>query len=173
MSTVFVAAILIGFVVFFVALVTANERRKKQNHIKQFLIRFSKLGLRHNLSFSSQEILPDAAIGLDGVHRKLLILNGTDETIQTNQLLDLNEVKMCMVKKEYGIIAAADVKGRDQYLEKIVLHFSFRNGQEPTAIKFYDHLFDDIHAIKEMSEKAKHWEVMLSKMLKAPVQGVA
>lgn len=171
MSTILVAAIIVGFLALYIVLFTKNENRKKRKGRNQFLSRFSELGSFNNLTFSSQEILKDAAIGLDGVHRKLLVLIRSNETTFSNQLLNLSDVKACTVKKQYGTIYAGSKKNAlDYYLEKIALCFEFKNSQEPVEVVFYHHISSDIYEIKEMSEKAKHWEVILSKLLKSPLK---
>ena len=175
MSSVLVAAVLVGFVTSIALLFIQIEKRKNRKHMNQFLTRFSELGALNNLTFSSQEILEDAAIGLDGVHRKLLILNGSNETTASNKLLYLNEIKTCTVKKQYGTIGALGLKNNklEQYLEKLSLCFDMKNGREPAEVAFFHHDTGNIYQLKELEEKAKHWEIMLSKMLKSPLKDAA
>lgn len=171
MSTILVAAILVGFLAFFIVLFTTNEERKKRTRRNQFLSCFSELGSLNHLTFSSQEILKDTAIGLDGVHRKLLVVTRNNEATFSNQLLNLNEVKTCAVKKQHGTVYAGSKKNpMEHYLEKVAIHFEFRNSQEPIEVVFYHHISSDVYEIKEMSEKAKHWEVILSKLLRSPLK---
>jgi hypothetical protein len=166
MSTLFVAGILLCFLAVFIVLFTANENRKKQAQLKRFSSLFSELGLLNNLTFSSQEILKDAAIGLDGRHRKLLVLNRDSAASFRNQLVHLAEVKTCAVKKHYaGSAAALKKSSEDRYLEKVALQFAFKNNREPVEVIFYHHINCGVYEINEMNEKARHWEVILSKML--------
>ncbi len=142
--------------------------------MKQFLKRFSELGTYYDLTFSSQEILQDAAIGLDGIHRKLLVLAGNYEKTAFDQLVDLRNVKACFVKKEYGKIKAGRPDNQlEEKLEKISLCFELKSGNPPVEMVFYHHETGDVYQIREMNEKARHWEAILSKMLKSPLKEAA
>jgi hypothetical protein len=175
MSTVFVAVALLGFIVLVTLLFTTIEKRKKRASMNQFLNRFIELGSLNNLTFSSQEILKDAAIGLDGIHRRLLVLYGNHETTFRHRLFHLSDVATCSVKKQYATVNAPGSKNNtvDQYLEKIMLRFEMKSGEEPVEVNFYHHVTCDVYEIKDMAEKAKHWEAILSKMLKSPLKAVA
>ena len=67
MSTIIIAAILvisiIGIFVIFASISKKNARKRNKTLLK----RLSKSGSEHGLSFSSQEILKNKIIGLDGV----------------------------------------------------------------------------------------------------------
>jgi hypothetical protein len=175
MSTVLVAAILVGFLVLFIVLFTMNENRKKRNRRNQFLTHFSELASLNSLTFSKQEILKDVAIGLDGLNHKLLVVNRDGENTFSHYLVYLNDVKSCSVKKQYGTVGAAGSKKNElePFLEKVVLQFHFKNSREPAEVAFYQHISSDIYEMKDMSEKARQWEVTLSKLLKSPLKEAA
>ena len=142
--------------------------------MNQFLTRFSELGSLNNLTFSSQEIFQNSAIGLDGVHRRLLILSGRNETTASNKLLHLTEVKSCSVKKQYGTINAGFKYNKlERHLEKLSLCFEFKDNRDPVEVNFFDHITGDVYQLKDMEKKAKHWEAILSKMLKSPLKEAA
>ena len=175
MSTLFVAVTVVSAVVITVLLIISHEKRKKRAHLNQFINRFMALGSLHNLNFSSQEMLKDAAIGLDGRHRKLLILIGKHESAFNHHLFHLNDLKSCTVREHYGIYNSSSLKNKlsERYLEKLMLRFEMKAVQDPVEVDFYNHVTNSVYEIKERTERAKHWETILSKMLKSPLKEVA
>ncbi|HEU4470939.1 MAG TPA: hypothetical protein VFR58_07650 [Flavisolibacter sp.] len=174
MPEVLIAAVLLGFITAMTLFFIRIEKQKNKRHMNQFLTRFSELGLVNGLAFSSQEILQQAAIGLDGIHRKLLILTGNSPSTASNQLISLEEIKSCSVKKQYGTIRpGVNASNLDQYLEKISLCFELRNGKAAAEVVFYHHTTGNLFQVGEMDEKARHWETILSKMLKSPSREAA
>ena len=167
MSTILVAAILIGIIAGICLLMVSIDNKQKRKAMNHLLERFHQLGSDHNLSFSSQEILKNGVIGLDGLHRKLAVLQRQSETRFHAKVIDLGDLRTCSVKKEYGTIGGGDLstKKLEQYLEKIALHFEFNDGSKPVEIVFYNHIDHVIYQIAELENKARHWEAILSKML--------
>ena len=99
MSDLIIAGILIGIIVsisFLLIYIDKHSKRKRMNHLMN---RFSELGTRYGVNFTSQAILKDEILGIDGVQRKLLILNTTDKNEISHELIDLDELKHCSVKK--------------------------------------------------------------------------
>ena len=173
MSTILVAAVLVGIVAAACFLIVRLDKKQKRTAMNQLLHAFHKAGSEHNLTFSSQEILKDSIIGLDGVHRKLLVLERTPHNVFNSFVIDLNEVRSCLVKKEYGTSRGGDQEGPKpaQYLQTIALHFKLADG--PTAdVFFYKHFENNIYQMAELESKAKHWEAILTKML-APMKKAA
>lgn len=170
MSTVIVAAILIIFVAGICLLLALVNNKQKRKALHYRLQQFSKEGTKHNLSFSSQEILENCTIGLDGIQRKLLVMQQNDAAFHSF-LINLDEVKACSVKRLYGTINDADTKAKsaEQFLEKIVLHFAFTNGQAAVQVPFYEHLTNNVYEVSTLEAKAKRWEEILSRMV-APMK---
>jgi hypothetical protein len=164
MSTLLVAAIIVGFIVSICFLLIGIHNKHKREAMSKILKHFSHLGSENNLSFSSQELLNHCIIGLDGVNRKILVVT-KEGSYYGSFIIDLNEIKTCTVKKIYGAIAGGDLKGRklEQYLEKIVLHFEMY-GKPSVEIVFYRNFDNHIYEVQELEKKAKHWETILSKM---------
>ena len=79
MSTIIVAASLVSVIIFISLILVSINNKQRQKRVTELLDHFSKLGTENNLSFSSQEILENCIIGLDGIQRKLLILKKIDE----------------------------------------------------------------------------------------------
>lgn len=167
MSTLFVAAIIIGLVAAVCMVLASLDKKQKRKILNELLQRFSQLGSDHNLRFSSQEVLTNAVIGLDGLHRKLAVLQKRSETDFSGWVIDLNEIRSCSVKRHYGTIGAGDLQTKkpEQYLEKIVLHLVFSDGRDHAEVTFYNHIDHVIYQIRELEDKARHWELALSKML--------
>ncbi|WP_149697773.1 hypothetical protein [Chitinophaga sp. CF418] len=135
--------------------------------MKRLLDYFSRLGSKYNLSFSSQEVLMNCIIGLDGVQRKLLVLNGINSGALTEHVIDLNQVSNCSVKKQYGHIHVNGLKQRklEQYLENMTLHFKFMVEKQPADIQFFKQAENNISELSDLENKAEKWKVILSKML--------
>jgi hypothetical protein len=164
MSTLLVAAIIIGSVAIICLILFSIHNKHNREAMNKLLKHFSQLGTENNLSFSSQEILKNGILGLDGLRRKLVAVTREGNSFGS-LVIDLNQVKICAVKKIYGTIHAGDLKTRklDQYLEKIILQFDFEN-RPSLEIPFYQHLHNHLLEAAELEQKARHWETILSKM---------
>jgi hypothetical protein len=172
MSTILVAAILVGSVVAICLLLISIHNKHKREVMNNLFKHFSQLGTENNLSFSSQEVLNHCVLGLDGINRKILVVTKEDGFF-SSFITDLNEVRNCSVKKIYGTIKVGDLKNHklDQYLQKIVLHFEL-NRKPPVEIVFYKNFDNHVYETKELEQKAKHWEAILSKM-QTPAKSIA
>jgi len=140
--------------------------------MNNLLKHFSQLGTENNLNFSSQEVLNNCILGLDGINRKILVVSREDD-FYSSFMIDLNEVKTCTVKKVYGTIKVGDLKNHrlDQYLEKIILQFDL-DRKPSVEIVFYKNHDNHIYETQELEQKARHWEAILSKM-HAPIKNIA
>src|SRR6478672_107713 len=103
MSTLFVATILVGSVVAICLFLISIHNKHKREAMNHLLNQFSRSGTENNLGFSSQEVLNNCVLGLDGVNRKILVVTKQDHDY-TSLIIDLNEVKSCVVKKMFGTI---------------------------------------------------------------------
>ena len=172
MSTLLVAAILVGSVAAICLLLIINHNKHKRETMNKILRHFSQIGTENNLSFSSQEMLNDSLLGLDGMKRKILVVKKVNDNYES-MVIDLRDVKSCSVKKKYGTIKADDLKNNklEKYLEEIVLHFDLNN--KPSAeISFYNDVENNVYQTMELEQKARHWEAILSKM-QMPVKKIA
>jgi hypothetical protein len=172
MSTLFVAAIIIGSVAAICLVLISIHKKHKREAMNNMLKHFSRLAAENNLNFSSQEILRNSILALDGIHRKIVVVSKNDD-VYTSLLINLNEVKDCTVKKIYGNIKVGDLKSHklEQHLEKIVLHFELMH-KSPVEIVFYKNIHNHIYETQELEQKARHWEAILSKM-KSPLKNIA
>jgi hypothetical protein len=162
MSTLLVAAIVLGAVAAICFLLITVHNKHKREATAKLLNHFSELGTAHHLSFSGQELLRHCVVGLDGLNRKVLVVTN-EESHYHSFLIDLNEVKNCTVKKIYG---TAKDPSEEPFLVKIVLQLE-RQGKAPAEIVFYRHFENHIYEAQELEQKAGHWKSILSK-LQAP-----
>ena len=150
-----------------VVTIVKNQKRK---HMNMMMLHFSEWASKFNMRFSSQEVLKNAVIGLDGVQRKILVLRKTAQ--QYNAIvIDLAGVTSCTVRKQYGTINGGALPGigLENFLVQIVLHFEFADGRAAEEIPFYD---KDMDSSKRtgMGQKARLWETLLSQLIRVPVK---
>jgi hypothetical protein len=166
MSTTLIAVLLVSGIIIISLIFSfmSNQEIKKRMH--NMLVTFSELGTQYNLSFTSQELLKQRVIGLDGLNRKLLVL-WEDGGRYDWLVIDLHDVQNCAVKMKYSRINAGDLNKHplQDYLESIELEFVFKSGKESTLLPFYTSGINTVFEIGELEEKAKGWEAILSKML--------
>jgi len=139
--------------------------KKKEEKLQKRMAKFSELGTANNLAFSSQELLHNRIIGLDGIKRTLLIFDY--RTKKGNCLLiNLEDVESCKVKEIYQPMSNNNAGNRmtETYLEKIVLEFA-RKHSESVELPFYEFNKNHIMKTRALGKKAKHWETILSKMI--------
>src|SRR5579885_3685024 len=105
MSTIIIAVVLVGLIVAVCLLLVIMNNKQKRKALNRLLHEFSKTGTEHNLTFSSQEILKNCIVGLDGVKRKVLVLEKLEETDFHSFVIDLNAVKSCSVNRLYGTVS--------------------------------------------------------------------
>ena len=172
MSTILVAGILVGSLAAICLLLVIIHNKHKREAMDSILKHFSQLGTENGMSFSGQELLHHCILGLDGVSRKILVVTKEDKHY-SSFIINLDEVKTCMVKKIYGTIDAGELKTHklEQYLERIVLHFKFQT-RPPAEVVFYQNFHNHIYELPELEQKAKHWEAILSKMQR-PAKNIA
>jgi len=174
MSTILVAVIIIAVVTSIsLVLVSISNKHRKQKKEK-LLHQFSQLVTANSLSFTSQEILHHGIIGLDGLNKKLLILESNGEE-HSWSVIKLEEVKTCNVKRIYQTINAGTLKKpvMEEHLEKIVLRFELKDEKSRIDVPFFVFSENHIYEIAELEEKAKRWETILSKMISDKVKKVA
>jgi len=164
MSTIITAAIVIlsttGIALFFIFI---NKRTTSKRN-KALLHFFNQAGSENGLAFSSQEVLKNKIIGLDGLNQTLSVF----EFLQSDKVIHirLSDVHNCTLKKEYETVSFGNGKSADteQHLRSINLKFTFKNGQDPVSISFYDSNFHTIYEMAELEAKTRTWETILSKI---------
>lgn len=166
MSTLLIAAALIAAIAGIFLLLISINKQQKRHAMNIFLNRLSQAGTSNNLSFSSQELLNNSAIGLDGLRRQLLVLTRFGNGDYFNFTIDLDKVQCCSVKKVYGFINAGELKNSklERHLEEIILHIVLYQS-DSVDIPFYSHIENHIEQANDLEHKAKQWEIMLTKLL--------
>jgi hypothetical protein len=175
MSTILVAAILVGAVVAICLLLISISNKQKFRKMNTLLNHFSQLGTLYGLSFSSQEVLNNNIIGLDGINRKLLFVTQKDDASFDDYVVSLSEVKNCTVKKHYGNIAPGELKNKKlgTFLERVTLHVELQNGKDPVEISFYNHIDNNIYQLADIEKKAERWMQIIQQMLKSSLKKIA
>ncbi|MEI6949207.1 hypothetical protein V9K67_18630 [Paraflavisolibacter sp. H34] len=146
--------------------------RKRANEL---LDRLHQLGSELDLSFSSQQLLRNGVMGLDGIRRHLLVVTETGKGDYDWEVMALNAIESCSVKKTYRTIHANALKGRglDDYLECILLRFELAGGRKPVEVPFYRSGENDPEEMPALEQRVRNWQVMLSKMLSGKVKQYA
>jgi len=154
--------LIFGFLSFFIK----NEKKKKEN----LFLRLSQEGTANNLIFCSQEILQNKVIGIDGIHRKIMIVERI-KNLYNCSVICLDEVQHCELTTSSGFINTGNLKKYEAQRKQaaIELQFEFKNHAEPASIIFYDSLFNSKKELVLLKAKAEYWSVMLSKMLNRQV----
>ena len=175
MSTFIVAAILIAVIVSICLILVSINNKHRQKTTAALVTQFSKLGTENNLSFSSQEILENCIIGLDGIKRKLLILNKIDKDKYEPILLNLDEVKSCSKKKVYRSVNIGTRKKEkfENQIDKIVLAFDFIDNRQPVHVLFFEPFTNHILTMSDLEQKAKNWETILSQIVNTGLKRIA
>jgi len=137
----------------------SNHHRKIKT--QKMMHHFSQLGTSNALAFTSQEILQDVVIGLDGINRKLLILHNQHESFEW-KVVDLAQVHNCSVKKVY--LTSGPAHAREAHLDRLVLAIELKQGGGIMEVPFFTHSKNHIYQLAEMEQKAKYWVAVLSKL---------
>lgn len=143
-------------VLFWMLFYAIRKMRRKRAH--WLLHQLSECGSRHNLSFSSQELLQNRVLGLDGVHRKLVLLETDDRGMPHVRVIDLDEVAACYVTAQYGGI-------EPRRPERIGLQFHFKTARAALEIPFFMAGTEAVRHGQQVEQKARDWCVIINKML--------
>ncbi len=125
----------------------------------------SKLGSVFNLSFSSHEMLDEKIFGVDGIKRKILVVeekNGSN----SSYIIELDKVKSISVKTVYDSIKRNDLtdKRLNEFLKTMHLQFEFTDGRDAVALPFFENKKNNIEELPVLERKTKNWKMIFSKM---------
>ncbi len=150
-----------------VSYIFKNEKKEKQN----LCLRLSEEGTANNLVFCSQEIFHTMVIGFDGIHRKIMMLEKSENDYNCS-VINLDEVQHCEVITNCGDDQKEERKNSqaEKDLQAIELHFEFKNHAQPASIIFYDSLRNSKRELLLLKAKAEYWSQMFSKMLTQQVR---
>ena len=166
MLTVIYVSLLLLLVLLPVPFLFLFDKQQKRRIKKQLLQQFHQAGQEAQLTFSRQEILRDQLFGLDGTHRRMLLVEKVADGYFNTTVIDLNDVQRCFVKKECKEVQQKTAEGKNvrPVPERIALCF-LSAGKVPVEILFYEHQADSLQQVSVLEEKALRWEAILSKML--------
>jgi len=158
-----IAVLIFGSLTFFIK----NDKKKRET----LFLRLSQEGTANNLTFCSQEILQNKVIGIDGIRRRIMILERIKNKYNCS-VISLDEVQNCEVVTNSGFINAGSLKryNTGKKLDAIELQFKFKNQAQPASIIFCDGLINSKKELALLKAKAEYWSVMLSKMLSLRVR---
>jgi len=139
-------------------------RTKKKWLEKQKYSRLSELGTDHNLSFSSYVTIGDKMIGLDGIKKKLLVSDFSNDSGESF-IIELDNVKAISIKKEYSDIKPGELPGRniEEFLKSIQLRFEYNDKMD--VLTFYQRERDGTGVRSWLEKMSKNWQLMLSKII--------
>jgi hypothetical protein len=154
----FIATLAFKFIPFFVK----NEKKEKE----KLYLRLSQEGTANDLIFCSQEIFQDKVIGFDGIHRKIMMLEKSENEYNCS-VIALDEVQNCELITDCGDHQEANKNSRGQAkdLQEIELRFEFKNHAQPASIIFYNNIKNSKRELLLLQAKAEYWSQMFSKML--------
>jgi hypothetical protein len=164
METIVEMVILIFVVIGLSLTISAIANNRKRKNEERLFSAFSQLGTDNNLSFTSQELLGNRLIGLDGLKRKLLFIEAKDGKYNS-LIIDIDKTKSCIVKRKYMPFNFGGKRlSPEEYLEKICLQCEGTDNSV-VEVAFYVFHNDDISDRTALEQKAKDWEAILSKMI--------
>lgn len=160
MSIAPMALMIIGCIIGMYVLVADIRKKHRKERLCHMLYRFSKLGTQYDLSFASQEVLKDSIIGLDGLKRKLLLLEKQDRQFNWT-IIDLNELSQCSLQETHLNVQREEELNTGS--SGLALRFDFEDNRAPVMFPFCKH--DDSSGENHLYERARDWEAILSKMI--------
>lgn len=174
-STIISAGIIVVILTALIKVLIYFHNKQKQKVAKEFQDHYRHLLKSNNLSFSTPELLKDVVIGLDELHRKLLILKLVDNDKYDSQVIDLDFVKNCTVRKSNNNIYTNgyEKNKRDGFVEEVVLELEFLDGKDTVEIIFYKHIINHISEMHALEEKAKKWEGIISDVVRSKLRRIA
>jgi hypothetical protein len=164
MTSIVVFAILALIVVCFSALSFFPGFAKKKK--MKLLGCLSREGAANNLIFCSQEIFQNRVIGIDGIHRKIMVVEEKDHSFKSS-IISLDEVSDCELVTNSGLLKRSLLKNVDSATDNasVEIRFQFNNRARPAFVRFGNGLINSRTELEFLNAKAAYWCVMFSKML--------
>ena len=127
--------------------------------------KLNHVGADNHLTFCSQEILHNKVIGVDGIHRKIMILERVKGGYQSSIIL-LDEVHDCQLVTNSDAITRNSLKKIvENNAVTVALQFEFNNHMRPASIIFTNNINSSRKEFEFLKAKAQFWCAMFSKML--------
>jgi hypothetical protein len=150
---------------------TLYAKKKKEDLVRKLC----REGAAHDLIFCSQEILQNKVMGIDGIHRKIMILEKTKKTYHCSTI-SLDEVHDCRLVTQSNVMTmdiSKTVRVNARPTTTLALQFEFNNHSQPASIIFSNGLIAKGRELDFLKAKAEYWCIMFSKMLNKPVEVLA
>ncbi len=146
-----------------------NSHHKRINN-GQLLHRFSELGTKYQLAFSCQLDLPGILVGIDGIRRKMMVLNNRENLLEW-KLVDLMAIRSCTILKTYDSIMAGELAScsPDRYIHDISLRIITQNNEE-ILLPFYIRHLHNLKDLPRITKTAQDWHHMILKLLPQPIR---
>ena len=172
MTTIMVAVILICIITAICVFLVLINNRDKRRRAVQLLDRFKRWEKEHQLLCTEEGVFENYLIGLDEEKRKLLIVKATASKEFTSDVIDIDDLKGCSVRKEFNKPDGENFKrlGSDRHLDRIILECEYQDKRQPLEIIFYEPAINYPYEIAELKQKAKHWEIVISRKLRNQLQ---
>lgn len=174
-TTAISAAIIVVLLVVLIKALIYFHNKQKLKVANEFQEHYKQVLATNNLSFTTPELLKDSIIGLDEIHRKLLILKLADDDTYNSQVIDLEMVKKCTVRKRKNIIYGNGYEKNkiDGFVDEVVLELEFLDKKNSVEIIFYKHIINNIAEMHALEEKARKWEDIISGILTSKLRRTA
>lgn len=165
MTTIPVMLILLAVVSLLYVLIpflASTSKRRIENLVRKL----SREGAANQLTFCSQEILHDKVLGIDGIHRKIMILEKKKDSYHYS-IISLDEVHDCQLVTNSNLMNNGNLKKMNatSYPATLELQFEFNNHTKPASIIFSNGIFNSKREFDFIKAKAEYWCTMFSKML--------
>jgi hypothetical protein len=149
---------------FFLFFFLYKKRKLNKNRLDKVLGKSSELASTENFNISSQLILNNVVVGVDGIQRKLMLSRETNDFIDC-EIIDMDHVKNCSVRKEFDAIGAGELQKNDlnPYVRTVTLDLELAH--KLVHVPFYIRGKQGLHDLAVCESKAKDWQQMLNKML--------
>lgn len=118
-----------------------------------------------NLSFSSHELLGEKIFGVDGIKRKVLVVEEKNGS-SSSYIIELDKVKSVSVKTVYDSIKPDDLRKKrlEEFLKTMQLQFEFKDGRDAVTLPFFENKKNRLADLPLLERKTKNWEMIFSKM---------
>jgi hypothetical protein len=139
--------------------------------VKSKYLQLNELGCKFNLSFSSQLVLGDKVIALDGIKRKLLVWE-VNKTLDAAYVIDLKQVTSVTLRQIYRSIGQGELKHKEigEFLVRTDMQFNYGNTDATHVVTFYDAGKHPESDRQKLERNAKIWQMILSKMLEPKME---
>ncbi|HET7119306.1 MAG TPA: hypothetical protein VFI29_22615 [Hanamia sp.] len=141
---------------------TSTSKRRIENLVRKLNLE----GAANNLTFCSQEILQNKVIGIDGIHKKIMVLEKKSDGYYSS-IISLDEVHDCQLVTKSGSINSSNLKkfSVTNQPSTLELQFDFNNHTQPASIIFSNGSINSKKEFAFLKAKAEYWCTMFTKML--------